>query len=174
MEQYREILEKVARQELQLVIFWSVVLIAVIGVIWTCRCLTGRKLKTLECRTDKKRQSTNKMLQQSLWAAVALTGICLVLGTVLWSSALKVRRDIRTDLECASFDTYSGVYYIQDHSSLSKNRLYDRWTTVDFEQGDYAHLYINSPLEWIQTDYGTFEGTVVYGRNSLIVVELHE
>lgn len=170
MEQYRQILEKVARQELEIAVLWSVVLVAVLAVVWVCCYLVFRKVKGMDCRNRKKTTSQSKLLRQSSWAALALTGILLAIGGVLWGSAVRTRWNIRQDLEQDAYVTYSGSYEILDNSVFS-NRLYDRWTKVDFEQG-YAHLYINSPLEWLETDYGAYEGTLVYGRNSLIVVDM--
>lgn len=172
MEQYRQILENAARSELRVTVLYSVLLVAVSAAIWICWHFGSLKIKAKTESSRKKRANQSKILRQSTWAAVALTGICLVIGGVMWGSAVAVRRNIRCDLAQDTYETYTGVYYIEDYASVSKSRLYDRWTTVEFENGGVGYLYINSPLKWLQTEYGTFEGTVVYGRNSLIVVDL--
>lgn len=174
MEQYRELLEKVARQDLRSAILWSLILAAVIGAIWICQYLNSRKLKAQICRSQKKKQKAGKMLRQSVWAAIALTGFCLILGAVLWGSTVQMRRDIQRDLEQNAYVTYSGSCQIRDGSYRSKYTLFNRWVNVDFEDGNSALLPVNSPLEWFQTEYGPWEGTVVYGDNSLIVVDMQE
>ena len=173
MEQYRQILENAARSELRLAVFYSVLLVAVSAVIWIC-WFRSLKIKGKVEGSKKKGENQSKILRQSTWAAVVLTGICLAVGAVLWSSTVAVRRDIRCDLEQDVYETYTGGYYIEDYASVSRTRLYDRWTTVNLEEGGVAYLYVNSPLKWLQTEHGAVDGTVVYGRNSLIVVELQE
>lgn len=172
MEQYRQILENAARSELRIAVLYSVLLVTVSAAVWICWYFGSLKIKAKSEGSRNKREKHSKILRQSTWAAVALTGICLVIGGVLWGSAVAVRRNIRCHLAQDTYETYTGIYYIEDHASVSRHRLYDRWTMVDFEGGGFGYLYVNSPLKWLQTEYGAFEGTVVYGRNSLIVVEL--
>lgn len=172
MEQYRQLLERVARQELCIAVLWTVVLIAVMGAIWVCGYLNARRLKKEGGRSKKKGRNASKLIRQSLWAAAALTVICLVLGAVLWASALQTRWGIRLDLEQGSYVTHSGGCEIRDDGFMSKYGLYDRWIVVELEDGNGVFRYVHDPWQWMQTQYGAFEGTVVYGKNSRIVVDM--
>ena len=169
MEMYNEVLEKVAEKELYFSIFWVVVLFLIIVIVWVCNYLYFKKMKN---RHPKKYNSNKqiKIRRQSFYASIILTVLCVCLGIFFIFGAAYTISDIDKDIEENTYITYIGGYYVD--SEYMRHALYDRYLTVTFENNDYAILYMNSFFEWISTDKGSFDGTVVYGKNSLIVVDI--
>lgn len=171
MEKYNEALEKVAEKELYFSIFWVVVLFLIIGFIWVSNYLYFKKMKN----RHPKRYNSNKQIKirrQSIYASILLSVICVGLGVFLSFVATDTISDINRDIEENAYVTYVGCYYINSDLYHSRHDLYDKWLSVDFDNDDYAFIYMNSFLEWISTEEGQFEGKVVYGKNSLIVVDI--
>ena len=50
--------------------------------------------------------------------------------------------------------------------------LYDRWLTVNLDNGEFVFLYMNDFLDWVVTEEGDGSGIVIYGENSRIVVSI--
>ena len=80
--------------------------------------------------------------------------------------------DINKDIEENAYVTYVGDYYINSVISVRRNQLYDRWLTVDLDNYDYAYIYVNSFFNALSMEEGEFKGKVVYGKNSLIIVDM--
>ena len=171
MEKYNEVLEKVAEKELYFSIFWVVVLFLIIVIIWVCNYLYFKKMKN---RHPKKYNSNKqiKIRRQSIYASIILSVICVGLGAFLSFDATDTISDVKRDIEENAYVTYVGGYYIDSDLYPSRHSLYDKWLSVDFDNDDYAFIYMNSFFEWISTEEGQFEGKVVYGKNSLIVVDI--
>lgn len=167
MERYREVLEKIAEAELTSAVFWIVVLSIIIAVIWVCNYFFFKKTKFRKKYSCEKQR---KALRQSVWASIALSVICFGMGAISFFSAVNTISDINKDLEENTYITYAGGYYVGGDSHFSRYTLFDRWLSVDFDNGNNAFIYMDSFLEWISTEEGRFEGKVVYGKNSLIVV----
>lgn len=167
MDVYRDVLEKVARKEIAATIIWVMVTCAVIFLIWTCTYRYYKKQKKRPKSDSSEKQ--NKERRQSFWAAIALTVILITFVIWLCFSTADTVSDIRKDVAEDAYVTFVGSYTVRsDH--FSKHMLYDRWVSVDFSNGEYAFVYINNFVEWLSLEEGTFEGKVVYGKNSLIVV----
>lgn len=101
-----------------------------------------------------------------------MTIICIGLGVFFSFDAAETISDINRDIAENAYVTYVGGYYIDSDSYSSRYTLYDKWLSVDFDNEDYAFIYMNSFFKRISTDEGRFEGKVVYGKNSLIVVDI--
>ena len=171
MEKYNEVLEKVAEKELHFSFFLVVVLFLIIGIIWISNHLYFKKMKN---RTPKKYNSNKqiKIRRQSIYASIILSVICIVLGAFLSFDAIDTISDINRDIKDNAYVTYVGGYYVDGDLYRSRHTMYDKWLTVDFDNGDYAFIYMNSFFERISTEEGRFEGKIVYGKNSLIVVDI--
>ena len=171
MEMYNEVLEKVAEKELYFSIFWVVVLFLIIVIVWVCNYLYFKKMKN---RHPKKYNSNKqiKIRRQSIYASIILSVICVGLGAFLSFDATDTISDVKRDIEEGAYVAYVGGYYVDSDSYSLGHSLYDRWLSVDFDNDDYAFIYMNSFFEWISTEEGQFEGKVVYGKNSLIVVDI--
>ena len=50
--------------------------------------------------------------------------------------------------------------------------LYDRWLTVNLDNGEFVFLYMNDFLDWVVTEEGDGSGIVIYGESSRIVVSI--
>ena len=171
MGKYNEVLEKVAKKELYSSIFWVGVLLLIIGIIWVSNYLYFKKMKN---RNPKKYHSNKQITihRQSIYASIILSVICAGLGVFLSFGAANIISDINRDIKENAYVTYDGCYCIDGNIYSSRRNLYTRWLSVDFDNDAYAFIYLNSFFEWISTEEGQFEGTVVYGKNSLIVVDI--
>ena len=172
MEKYNEVLKKVAEKELYFSIFWVVVLFLIIVIVWVFNYLYFKKMRN---RHPKKYNSNKqiKIRRQSIYASIILSVICVGLGAFLSFDATDTISDVKRDIEESAYVAYVGGYYIDsDLYPLRHSLYYDRWLSVDFDNDDYAFIYMNSFFEWISTEEGQFEGKVVYGKNSLIVVDI--
>ncbi len=171
MEKFQIILEKAARQEIAVAVVWVAALLGVVALIWIGQHLAFRKQKH-KAPGAYAAEKQKKLRRQSIAAATCLTVVCLGLGTVLVVGTADTVSDIRRDLEEEAYDTYCGTYHIYDESTLSKYPLYCRWNKVDLENGAYAYLYMGSIAQWLTTDFGTFEGELVYGKHSRLLVRI--
>ena len=171
MDEYKLALRKVAESEVMSAIVAAAVLLAIIAAVWTANYIYTRKMKR---RSPKKYNSEKqiKARRKSLGATVTLTVICVGLGAVLCFGASNTVSEINRDIAESAYVTYTGGYYVSDDSYHSRCKLYGRWLSVDFDNDDCAFIYMNSLFERISTEEGQFEGTVVYGKNSLIVVDM--
>lgn len=173
MVKYKEVLEEVAKKEMFSAIFWIIVFFIIIGSIWAMNYFYFKKIKK---KYPKKYNSEKqvKVRRQCVWGSIALSTICLGLGALLYFIAANTVSDINKDIAENSYITYTGGYYISGHSYYTKYTLYDGWLSVDFDNNDYAYIYIDGFFERISTEEGSFEGKVVYGKNSLIVVDVEK
>ena len=169
MSQYVQALEKVAEKEMTHTVFYLVILLLITGLIWLCNYQYFKNMKTkhpqMFCSKAQK-----KIRRRSIWASVALTIICIGSGILLYASAQGTVSDIRKDIEERAFVTYNGEYYVYNGYN---RRVFDKWMNVDLYDGGVSALaYMDSFSEWISTYQGEYEGQVVYGKNSLIVVSM--
>ena len=165
---YDEVLEKVSQKEISTAIIIAIVLAVIIGTVWCCHYFYFKGLR----KKHPKKYSTEhiNIRRRSLWASIALTLICVSIGALSIYGVADTISDINKDIEENAYVAYTGNYYV--HSDYIRRTLYDRWLSVTFDNGDYALLYMNSFAEWLSTEEGWFSGTVVYGRNSQIVVSI--
>ena len=108
-----------------------------------------------------------KLRRQSWLAATALTVIFVAMIAFLGIRNAKQIVNIREDIEECAYITYVGDYYISPNGTPGR-RSYG-WRTVSFGDAGYASLYVDYWEGWL-SDVGDFEGTVIYGEHSLIVV----
>lgn len=169
MEKYKEILENIAEKEWSFVIFWVIVLFIIIGAVWIINYFHFKKAKNkFPQKYNSKKQI--KVRRQGVWASICLSVICIGMGALLFFDAAKTASDIKKDIDDNSYITYTGGYYI--HDAYYTKYAMDRWLSVDFDNGDHASVYINSFFERISVEEEKNEGKVVYGKNSLIVVDI--
>ena len=172
MEKYKDVLEKAARKELSTLIFVALILFLIIGVIWVSNYLHFKKMKK-KLHTQFAFPKQIKVRRQSIWASIALTVICVGLMIFFGLDVRNTISDINKDIDENAYVTYVGNYCI--NSSLSGRRnsqLYERWLTVDFDNYDDAYIYVNSFFDSLSIEEGEFKGEVVYGKNSLIIVDM--
>ncbi len=168
MEKYKEVLEKVAKKEFNTSIIMLAILFLIIVIVWAFNYIYLKRLKN---KSHKKYNSKKqvKIRRQSLGASIILTVMCVCLGVLVFVDTADIISNINKDIEENAYITYTGEYYV--YGSYTRHSLYDRWLNVTFENDDYALMYMNDFFERISSDEGSFNGKVVYGRNSLIVVE---
>lgn len=170
MQKYADVLEKVAGKEWSSVILLIVVLCVFVAAAWISNHLRFRRMKKKHPAMYESKKQV-KMRRQAFWALLAVSFIGVGVGAfACWDTARTVA-DIQKDIAEKDYITYTGAYYVSD-SDYSRRQLYDRWVSVDLENDEYAFIYMNSWFEWIATGEGDFEGTVVYGKNSRIVVDM--
>ena len=169
MEKYKELLEAVIRKELTVLIDLTVILALIVVFIWVWCFLYFKRMKKRNLRLYNTEKQT-KARRQSVYASVALTAVCALLGTFFCFDTANIIADIKKDISLGEFITYDGRYFVD--SDYMRYAPYDRWMSVDFDNGDYAYLYMDNIFEFIKTEEGEFEGSVVYAKNSLIVVDM--
>jgi hypothetical protein len=173
MEDFRSALEAVAQQELLSVVGWTVILTLIVVCVWFTVTTYFRKEK----RKNPKRfesEKQQKLRRQSYLAAAGLSAICIVLGLIFNIGTVNTLLMIHDDLRDNTFVTFSGDYFIEASVGLSRNTLYDRWLTVNLDDGELVFLYMNDILDWLATEEGDGSGIVIYGENSRIVVSIEE
>lgn len=166
---YNEVLENVSQKEISTAIIIAIVLAVIIGTVWCCHYFYFKGLR----EKHPKKYTTgrqSKIRRRSLWASIALTLICVGIGALSIYSMADTISDINKDIDENAYVAYTGNYYVR--SDYVRRTLYDRWLSVTFDNGDCALLYMNSFSEWLSTEEGWFSGTVVYGKNSQIVVSI--
>ena len=67
---------------------------------------------------------------------------------------------------------YGGEFLIWDDKLHTDKKLYNRWINVDLDNDEVVYLYMDNFFERLITEEGQFTGTVTYGKNSLIVVNI--
>lgn len=173
MEAYKGILEKTAGNELGYAILWITVLCVIIGVVWLGGCLYSKQMK----KKDPKKYNSKKqekIRRQSILASAALTVICIAFGAILYSDAANTVSEINKDIEENTYITYTGGYYVSDSTHFMKHSIFNRRLSVNFDDGGSAFLYMNRISERVSSEEGNFQGKVVYGKNSLIVVDIEK
>ena len=171
METYKEILEKVAEKEWYTMIFYLVILFLITVIVWISVYIYNIKVKKIHTKKFKLEKQI-RIRRNNIFASLLLTIICIGLGLGFYFDAADTVKDIKKDIEDESYVTYVGGYYIDSNSYRLKYTWYNKWWSVDFENSNYAFIYINSLAEWTSMKEGQNEGQVVYGKNSLIVVDL--
>jgi len=173
MEKYAEILKEVKNSEITSTAISIIVVLAVISVIWVSGFVYFKRQK----KKRPKKYGTAKQIRlrrQSLWAGIALTAIAVGFGAFLLFDTASLVSDINKDVSNGSYLTYEGGCTVRRDSRFLHFVRYDRWYQVELDNGHFALLYMDSFAEWASTDVGPFEGKVVYGKNSLIVVDVDQ
>lgn len=171
MTVYREVLEKVVRQEYGSAIFCAVFLLICMATIWGGYYF-GKKKACKKPAFRKRVEQALKLCRQSLAASIAASVCFSVVGVLGFLSAGQMASDINADIQAESYITYHGGYHIEDNHSFGQKGLYEKYWTVDFDNGEYAYVYMNNVVEAFTAEEGSFTGTVVYGENSRIVVDI--
>jgi len=173
MNQYQEILEKVAAKEMTVPVILSIILLILLVIIWISSYRHFMKMKKKHINMYKSPKQV-KGRKQCFWALIAISVIGVGLSVLLSLDSIDTVSAINKDINENSYITYKGEYYINEDGYTGRSMLYDRWVSVDFENGDCAFLYINDIFEAFGTDRGECSGKVVYGKNSLIVVDISD
>ncbi len=163
MEKYKEILEEIARKETRLTFFGVLALVVVVALTWISFYLWCRKKKFNSQKQIKTRR-------QSTFALITLTVIAVLLAGLTSWGTVKTVSEINKDIEDDAYIEYIGDYHIYDADF--NNMAFDRYLDVSLENGESALIYMNNIFERISMDEGHFEGKVVYGKNSAIVVDI--
>ena len=168
MEHYQEKLEYIIRQERISGGIWLLMLSAVLVALWVCHWLYFRKKKQHPKAYASKKQTAVR--RQTRWACAALTAICIGFGAVLWWQSASTVIRIRQDIEQHAFVTYEGDFYI------SEGRDNGRWIPVELDREDLAYTSVMWRTrhigERLTMDRGHFNGKIVYGKNSLVIVDM--
>ncbi len=168
MNEYSKDLEAILRQEWLSSAIWIALLCAVIVIIWISNYVyyKNQKKKAPHKYHDKKQI---KKRCRAIWAAVALSVIAVAAGFLVCSEPLSIQPQIRKDIDESSYTMYSGHFYVDTYSY---NRVYDKWVGVELGNGEWTFIYMNDVFESILTDRGDLYGTVIYAKNSKIVVDI--
>lgn len=172
MEQYKTVLLESIRNEMIDTVVYCVGLLVIIAAVLLSTYFYYKRMKTKHPSMYHSKKQV-KIRRQSIWAAVALTAICVGLCAFFCLSAVWETADAKKDIAEGSYLTYTGSYYVRNLDLPGKGLLFNRcWYEVQFENGECAYQYINSFSEWLAILEGSYEGTVVYGKNSRIVVDM--
>ncbi len=170
MDNYRDILERVIQKEVTASVIIGAVLALIVGIVWFCHCFHFHTMKIKKPKQYNSQQQT-KNRRKSMWASIGMTLVCVCLAAVVAFGTVETVSDIYQDIEENAYASFTGEYYV-DNGHRPRKLLYDRWLSVAFNDSDYALLYIDGLSEWITTETGWFQGTIVYGEHSGIVVSM--
>ena len=97
----------------------------------------------------------------------------MLVGILLWLGAKGTLSDIRKDLKENTYLTYEGQYTFARHdsTSLKYGRIDDPWFDVCLEDSERA-IWVQLYEDESDVEPGSFEGTIVYAKNSLVVVDI--
>lgn len=165
---YVEELEKVARSEWLSTLFWAAVLIILAVIIWIVNYRYFKKEFQKHNKPAKIKQ-TEIAYKKSKWACLCLTIIMALIGTLFTLLNVDTITDINKDIELNSFKVYNGGFYVE-HDFNTKS--YPKMLSVYLNNGDTAIIYNRNFIEYLFEQSGEYNGRVVYGENSGIVVEM--
>ena len=166
-QKYQSILEQIASDELKSTIIITAIISVMIIVMCLCLCLYFFKCKK---KSIKKYNSPKykKRRRQSIIAAVLLSVACILLSVFLISDYAQFKSDIDKDINQKEYITYTGEFFILKH-----NGIFNRWYSVNLND-KFTSYYISDIYDYINTSFeiGEHNGTVVYAKNSGIVVDM--
>ena len=170
MDNYTDILNDIADKECESALAVGIVTALAVVVLWTAILINFKKEKIQHPRlyaSDIEKKDRVKAVLTS----VVISTICIVLCALISRDTVNMISDINKDISENSYVTYTGRYCIST-VVRSKGQLYDKWKTVDLDNGKFVLLYMDNFKEYLQLDEGCYNGKIVYGVNSLIVVEI--
>ena len=165
---YVQELEKVAKSEWASLIFWAVVLLAITVIVWIANYFYFKK-QFQKHKTPARIKRTQDDYKKSKWACLALSVIIIAIGGLFSLGTISTVRDINKDIQNESFKTYNGGYFVE---SGLRTKAYPRVLRVYLDNGEVVYIHNRNFIEYLKVDSGDFDGKIVYGENSLIVVEM--
>ena len=156
LDAYNEVLLKIVLKEKIFLAIFSFIIFLILFFVWKSCCKGFKKSKT-----------AGKMTLKSFICGVIVTSILILCFTAFAKFKLDDISKMNLDIENKSYETYTGGYYIYTSGSTNANNcefFLDNGITV-YKKGN--SVFKNSTT--LNTDY---HGTVVYGKNSLIIVDV--
>ena len=165
---YIETLEKVCRSELINTLFYSIILITITIAIWIINYFYFKK-KFKENNKKGYLKGLKSAYKNSIKACIVVTLIFIAIAIVFVLLGYNSIDQINKDIEQNSFEIYNGNYYV-DYDFNAKS--YPKYLDVYLENGEVISVYNKNFIEYLLTENGAHTGKVVYGKNSLIVVDM--
>lgn len=171
MQQYDDILRKVSAKEITMAVILTVIL-SVLFVLTAVRSYRYYERVKKKHKSTRNAEKQMKVKKQHLAALIALICIAVGFGGFVIADAAVTACNIKKDVKQRSYVTYTGEYRVRKGVSSRHGALYNKWVSVELDNLDAVYIYIDDLPEALGAEYGQFSGTVVYGENSLIVVDI--
>ena len=167
MEKYIAVLERVAQKELLITIFAVTALLVVIVLVWVSNYFYFKKTKK---KFPEKHNLPKqiKIRRQSILASAVLSALCVGFIAFFIFDYTGTVSDIKKDVKDSAYVTYVG-----DYDVFVVRSAVNRFVPVYFD-GGYAYMYMQNLSDKLSVETGGFNGKIVYGKNSLIIVEKTE
>jgi hypothetical protein len=168
---YIEELERVLRSEWIFSCFWIALLIIMAIVVWIANYRHFKKMFQRH-KSPARIKKIKEDYKKSKWACVALTAFMIGLAALFFNLNLSTIKGIKKDIENNSFETYNGGYFVEYDLRPHRKSLYPREVSVYLDYGETVYIHNRNFLEYLKVESGEFNGKIVYGENSLIVVDI--
>ena len=170
MQNYTDILNAVAEEETVKVIITNICLLGIVIFIWIfnyfyCKRHKGKNPKLYA--SEKQKSDRRK----AVFAIAVVSAVCVVIGVIGSLGNIDTVSEINKDVSEQSYVTYNGEYRVM-RGSESENELYNKWASVYLKSGEAVLIHIDSFEEYLLLEDGRYNGRIVYGENSGIVVEI--
>lgn len=169
MQKYAEILSLIVQKELVELTIAIIIIFLIIAITWSSNIIYYHKKQ----KKNPRKFSSKKYVKERrkvFWSCVALTVILSLICALQLTGYLSTSAEIKQDIENQSYIIFNGDYSITDVNLLHYG--FERWEKLEMEDGKYAYVYNDNIFDWLSTDEKEHKGKIVYGENSLVVVEL--
>lgn len=163
MDSYDEVLLKIILKEKIFLACLLFVMLVILFFVWK-RCY--KKIKKSKI-ADENTISKPKAILKSVIAPILVTCVFAFSFTAAAKSQLKNISKINSDIDNNSYETYTGDYYIYTSENLALNNC-EFW----LDNGLTVYKKDNGIFENLTTLNMEYQGTVIYGKNSLIIVDV--
>ncbi|MBE6924960.1 MAG: hypothetical protein E7466_06995 [Ruminococcaceae bacterium] len=167
MDKYAHILQDALQEEASDLVFSVVLLFLIVAVAWIAMIAYAWKVKNQD--SERYYSQWEIRIRRRGWlGCLGLTLLCSGLGVVFSIGRWNTIAEIRQDLIDESYIVYEGKGDIRGDTINSRYSVDDGWLTVDLDGDKYAFL----DMDVFSCSKGEFQGRLVYGENSLIVVDI--
>ncbi len=169
MQKYAEILSSIIQKELVELTIALIIIFLIIALAWSYNIIyyhSKQKKYPRKFSYEKYVKERRKVFLCCVALTVILSLICALQLTGYLSTAAEIKQDIKNE----SYLIFNGNYSITDANMLHHG--FERWEKLKMEDGKYAYVYNDNIFDWLSTDEKEHKGKIVYGENSLVVVEL--
>ena len=162
---YSDILNKIAFKEIISLLLVIIILFSLITVVWIVSFKSFKKNHRFQ-HNELKKQNKKKCIIGLIFLTVFSISIVLF---CLFDN-IKYLHKIYKDINEESYVTYSGSYYMAS-SAIDANPPAPTTIDIYLENNETLYLYVDL-LQWAFTIDGEYTGQIIYGKNSLIIVDM--
>ncbi len=169
MQNYAEILSTINQKELSELVIALIIIFLIIAFGWFYNILYYKKKKKKNPKKFKSKKYVRERCRVFV-CCIALTVICASFGVLRLTEYLHTSIQIKKDIENESYVIFNGNYSIRDAHPLLHG--FERWMVIEMYDGKYAYVRMDNVFDWLLLDEKDHKGKIVYGENSLVVVDV--